>query len=68
MRQILRFLENMLPYMLAALPALLLFRFLRVKQLQRRGNPSGLLREAALLFFLLFQAALWRSPKRRGEE
>lgn len=58
MRQILRFLENMLPYMLADIPALLLFRFLRVKQLQRRGNPSGLLREAALLFFLLFLVGL----------
>lgn len=58
MHRILHFLENMLPYMLLALPVLLLFRFLRVRQLKRGGVSSGLLREAALFLFLLFLTGL----------
>lgn len=48
----------MLPYMLLALPVLLLFRLLRARRLKKQGSFSSLFREAALLFFLLFLIGL----------
>lgn len=58
MTRILQYLLNMLPYMLCALPVILLWRGIRLLELRRKGNAANFWHEAGLLFFLLFLVGL----------
>ncbi len=49
---------NMLPYMLIALPFILLWRWLRVRRLQKRGLISPRPREILLALFVMFLVGL----------
>lgn len=58
MTEILRYVLNMLPYMLCALPVILLWRGIRVSGLRSKGVRTTLWHEAGLLVFALFLVGL----------
>lgn len=58
MAEIVRYILKMLPFMLAAIPVVLVFRLLRMRVLKARGLESSLLREACMWMFLLFLSGL----------
>lgn len=58
MREIIKYLFNMLPYMLCALPFIAVFRYLRVKKMAKRGIGARVAHEAGVVIFLLFLTGL----------
>ena len=58
MTHIVSYLLNMLPYMLCALPAVLVVRFFRCRTLRARGLATSVAHEAGLSFFVLFLMGL----------
>jgi len=53
-----RYFLNMLPYMLISLPFILLWRWLRVKQLEKRNLISPQCREILMVVFVMFLVGL----------
>ena len=53
-----RYLFNMLPYMLISLPVILLWRYLRVRQLTKRNLVSPRPREILMVLFVMFVVGL----------
>ena len=58
MARITGYLLNMLPYMLSALPVVLVVRFFRCRTLRTRGLATGCAHEAGLVLFMLFLVGL----------
>lgn len=59
MAQIIRYVFRMLPYMLGSLPLILVFRFIRVKKLNRVKNKTSPHHEIGLCLFLVFMVGLF---------
>jgi glycopeptide antibiotics resistance protein len=58
MNQIIKYLLDMMPYMLTAVPAALLYRVIAVKGLKSKGKQTTVYHEAGLVVFLLFLVGL----------
>ena len=58
MQQIFYYIKAMLPYMLAVLPVIFLFRLLRTKALKKNGNRLNMRHEIVLALFLMFIVGL----------
>lgn len=58
MEHIINYLLAMTPYMLLALPLILIFRYVRSKTLKKKGITTTILHECALILYLLFLIGL----------
>jgi len=59
MQSILRHVMDMLPYILISLPFIAVFRGVRIYCISKKGGHTTVLRECAMLLFLLFMAGLF---------
>lgn len=58
MQQIIRYIINMVPYMLVAVPIIIIFRFIKVRSLRKKGIPTTAFHEIGIAVFGIFIVGL----------
>ena len=58
MDSIIRYVTNMLPYMLCSLPVILIVRYIRIKTMKKRGLKTTGLHEVGVVLFAVFLVGL----------